>query len=348
MSLEIVSRDRYLQKMGYSSDNICFGDRLLANLLRVPISRWGLCRRRDVLGYVRKQLAAAGILDSMDGRLKLIMDRISELGDCEVTSLDGTSYLVPTSPVMIHTGNQCFAFLGSPCLPIGVPDISSDDKDIVRRFEIKNEDEDCIAFLDSINVKEVSISELFSYPDYLLHASRRMDRPVVSSEMNLGDFWTFLCHKLRDKGSKVDDVSSIRILSDAKGGLFGRHDNPKAQDRWIAADQLGVWCGYREGFNDRHWNPCIVEVTSDGAYALDLFDRDEWKWAVLSKGRSCGEDEIINIKEDTISLTFPAPSQLRAALSILGFQTRHWSWVVGSEVSKLRSVDCVPNFSEYC
>lgn len=346
MSLEVVSRDGYLRKIGYSSEDGNVSDRSIANLLRVPISRWGLCRRRDVLGYVRKQLGAAGVLDSSDGRLKHIMDRISELGDCEVALLDGTRHLVPTDPVMIHTGSQRFAFLGSLCLPQGVPDVGSNDRDIVRRFEIS--DEDCIAFLESVNVKEMSVAERFSYPGYLLHASRRMDETVASNEMTLDKFWTFLCSRLRNEGLKVDDEASIRILSGARGGFFGRHDNPALQGRWTAADRVGVWCGYRTGHSDRHWNPCIVKVTSDGAYALDLFDEDEWKWAVLSKGRNCGEDEIINIKESTISVTFPAPSQLRSVFDILGFETKPWSWTVGSEVSKLRNVDCVPTFSEHC
>ena len=343
MSLEIVSRECYLQKMGYSLENGSFNDRLLANLLRAPIGRWGLCRRRDVLGYVRKQLSAAGILDSSYDRLELIMDRISEFGDCAVTLLDGTKYLVPTHPVMIHTGSQHVAFLGSLCLPESVPDVSYSDNDIVRRLEIDNED--CIAFLDSIDVKEMLISEWFSYPGYLLHASRRKGKSIASNEMTLGEYWKFLCCKLRDEGLRVDDGAGIRILSGARGELFGRHNSSETRDRWTTADRVGVWCGYRAGHSDRHWNPCIVEVTSDGIIALDLFDRDEWIWALLAKGRNCGEDEIISIKGNTISLTFPAPSQLRSALDILGFQAKPWSWTVGSEISRLKNIDCVPNFS---
>ena len=243
---------------------------------------------------------------------------------------------------MIRTGSRNYAFLGSLCLPTGVPDVSCNDNDIVRRFEIENEE--CIAFLDSINVKEISVSEWFSYPDYLLHASRRMDRSVASNEMALGEFWGLLCNRLKGEGLRVDDSANIRILSDARGGLFGKHDDPKPRDRWMAAKQVGIWCGYRTGHNDRHWNPCIVEVTSDGISALDLFDRDEWIWALLSKGRNCGEDEIINIKENTLSLTFPAPDQLCSVLDILGFRAKSWSWTVGSEISRLKDVDCVPNF----
>lgn len=343
MSLEVVSRDCYLQKMGYSLEDGSFSDRLLANLLRAPIGRWGLCRRRDVIGYVRKQLGAASVSDSVDDRLEFIMNRLSELGDCAVTLLDGTKYLIPTSPVMIRTGSQNFAFLGSLCLPQGVPDVGFNDGDIVRRFEIENEE--CIAFLDSINAREMSISEWFSYPDYLLHASRRKGRSIASNEMTLSEYWKFLCCKLRDEGLRVDDGAGIRILSGARGELFGRHDSPETRDRWTTADRVGIWCGYRSGYSDRHWNPCIVEVTSNGTSALDLFDRDEWRWALLSKGRNCGEDEIISIKENTISLTFPAPSQLRSALDILGFQAKPWSWTVGSEISRLKNIDCVPNFS---
>ena len=82
------------------------------------------------------------------------------------------------------------------------------------------------------------------------------------------------------------------------------------------------------GFTGRLADISIVAVAGDGQRALDLYGEDEWRWAVLARGRRVGAEEVVRADGLRIQLTFPAPVQLRAAMDILGSPSGAWAWDV--------------------
>ena len=72
-----------------------------------------------------------------------------------------------------------------------------------------------------------------------------------------------------------------------------------------------------------------MSVNGGERRALDLFDMDEWRWALLGRARRIGPDERIERIDGEVRLSFPAPSQFAAAMDILGPRRAPWSWAVG-------------------
>jgi hypothetical protein len=74
-----------------------------------------------------------------------------------------------------------------------------------------------------------------------------------------------------------------------------------------------------------------MAVAGDDRRALDLYDADEWRWAVLARGRRIGAEEVVRADGRRVQLTFPAPGQLRAAMDILGRPSGAWAWDVSPD-----------------
>ncbi|KAF5055623.1 hypothetical protein DSECCO2_375820 [anaerobic digester metagenome] len=332
MTLKTQSRALFSAQFGYRDNEGNPSERAIANLLRAPLNRWGLSPRRDILKYARDQLRVGGIEDV--SKVSHVLQRLIDLGECDEMFIGQQPYLAPTSPRWIAVGDNVITYLGVYDPPEGLPLINYGHGDIVRRLNI-TADED-ITTLELAGVQETSLREWFFPPTYLCHASRRMRKPVRGDAISLSDFWDLLENKLNDEGLMFGTDTEIRILAGHPGGFFGKYNSAQPEGRWSANPTEGIWCGYRNGYGDAHGHPCIVSVDNNKIRVLDLYDIDEWFWAVLARGHRFNNKEIVKIDGEKIQFTFHAPRQLRAAMDILGTPSGAWSWRASSGYQNFR------------
>lgn len=327
MSLRTLTKAQLGTYLGYLDDEGDPSDRAIADLLRTPLNRWGLSPKRAVLEYARAELRACGIED-VSG-VPRILQRLIELGECDDLFVGQESCLALTAPRWIPVGGNVAVYLGAAEPPDGLALTDGSHRDIVRRLRIDGGEE--AATLELAGTQEMSLLEWLVPPHYFRHASRRMDQPERSDRVSLGQFWELLEKALTDEGLPLASDAEVRVLGGRSGEYFGPHYSNEPEGRWTTSPEQGRWCAYRRGYGETHWHPCIISVASDAQRALDLYDDDEWRWALLARGRSIGSEEIIRADGPRVRLTFPAPNQLRAAMDILGKPSGAWTWEVSSD-----------------
>ena len=327
MSLRTLPRVQTGAYLGYLDDEGNPSQRAIADLLRTSLNRWGLSPKRGVLEYGRAELRACGVED-VSG-VPRVLQRLVELSECDSLYVEHEPYLIPAAPRWIPVGRGAGVYLGAAEPPSDLLPVDSDHHDIVRRFRVG--EEEGVATLAMAGVQEVSLAEWLVPPGFIRHASRRMRRPARSDRVSLGRFWEVLEKALTDEGLPLDRDAEVRILESRPGEYFGRHHSAEPGGRWTTEPDEGLWCAYRRGYGDTHWHPCIIAVGTDDRRVLNLYDDDEWRWAVLARGRSVGPEEIVQADGPRVQLTFPAPAQLRAAMEILGRSSGAWAWEVNPD-----------------
>lgn len=331
MILESIGRDAFARETGLVSDNGEVSERGLADLLRSPLSRWGLSPRSNLLRHARVQLDAAGLRDRASHLLPIVLERLIRLRECEDLAIGHERYIAPAPPRWIRTGETSAALLGVGPAPKGIVERSPDreGRDIVRRINIRSDDD--LAALRMADVREMSIIEWLTPHGYLQSRIRRSGRLSRSDELSLSRFWELLVAETAEKGLSLGGDADIRAVTGGPGGYFGRYDADNCEGRWSEVAPEGYWCAYRRGYGQRHWQPIILEVDGGQRRCMDLYDHDEWRWALLARSRSVGAEESIERIDRRVRVSFPAPDQLVAAMDILGPRRNAWSWEVSQK-----------------
>jgi hypothetical protein len=221
------------------------------------------------------------------------------------------------------------ALLSVAPIPDGMAELlpGSVGHDLVRRIHVRNDDD--LAALRMAGLHQISLEEWLQPHGYSRHAARRKGRVFRSDELLLSQFWELLVAALADDGLPLGNEAEVRALTGEPGAFFGRYDSERCEGRWSDVAPDGVWCAYRRGYGNSHWHPIIAAVDGDQRRALDLFDADEWRWALLTRARWSGFDERVERLDNQVRLSFPAPDQLVAAMDLLGPRRAPWSWAVG-------------------
>jgi len=321
MTLEIITRDQLASDLSLTDANGQISQYTVADLLRTPLARWGLSPKRTVLKHVRDQLRACGIEEM--STVPKVLKRLIGLGECVEVYVGHEQYLAPAEPRWISVGNGTGAYLGVADLPEGVTrTLTEEPHDIVQRIQVEDEE---TTLLHVAGVREESLHDWLSPIDYLRYANQRLQKPVKSDDLLLGDFWDILETALTDEGLSLSDEAEVRIVTGAPGQFFGRYALPQPNGRWTEVAPDGVWCAYRRGYGETHWHPTLISVDGQERRALDLYDHDEWKWALLARGRKFNSEEVLHTEPTRVQLTFPAPDQLNAALDLLGPSPQAWA-----------------------
>ena len=324
MNIQTLSKDQLGTHLDYLDGEGKPSYRAIADLLRAPLSRWGLSSKRSILQYVRAELRAYGVEDL--SRIPYILERLVDIGECHDLYVGDEPYLAPSIPRWISVGCGISAYLGVSEPPDGLSLIDGNHRDIIRRFRIRT-DEDATV-LDLAGVREELLADWLMPLGYISHASRRLSRPARNDKVSLSGFWELLENAVTEEGLVLGADADVRMLGGCPGEFFGRHNSLQLEGRWTTDPGEGLWCAYRRGYGDAHWHPCVVAVNGNLRKVLNLYNEDEWRWAVLARGRSVGSEEVVRIDNLKIQLTFPAPSQLRAAMNILGPSAGAWAWDV--------------------
>lgn len=325
MTLETMTKAQLADHLRLNGESGKISNRAVASLLRAPLTRWGLSPKRAILQYARDQLRAAG-LDDVDCVAQVFAYMVA-LGECEEVYVGDERYVAPAEPRWMLVGESVGVYLHVSDPPEGIARASGGDhRDIVQRIRVETDDD--AARLQLAGVREVSMAEWLSPIGYLRHAARRLGRLVRSDTVSLATFWDLLESELAREGlplSAEADVRAVTVAPDSEQ-FFGRHDAVNPEGRWTAVAPDGVWCASRRGYREQHWHPTIVAVNGGERRALDLFDWDEWHWALLARGRRLGSDEIVRRSQGSAHLRFPAPSQIRAGMDLLGVPISPWGW----------------------
>lgn len=316
--LEAVSPTELAARLGFGSDGGRPRRASIADAARRCIAAWGRPSRQRVSAYLHRQLAALQFEEELAREeVRTVLDGLIEIGDLAQVRLDGKSSLVFARPSIVSTSDVEHVLLGAHSHHASSE--ATGRNRIVRRLQVAAEELSPVA--------ERLDFEAWIGPGAYLDHHRRRTR--VQETVSLGEFWTCLTEALTRDGGPID-TSRVRILAHPPGwrsGFFGRHDAESLEGRWSAALPDGVWCAVRPGRNEYEWHPILISPLGEQARALDLYDWDEWNWALLARGVALDAPERMRFEVERIASEHRIPSQFRKALLLLGEPAgQAWTW----------------------
>jgi hypothetical protein len=292
----------------------------LAAAIRTAVQYWRSPARARVSAYYHRQLAAAAYEEeSARERVREVIDALIDIGDLVSVRVDGRMSLVLSEPVFVSVSAAEGVLLGSAALK---QQSSGEPWRYARAASAPSAGASIVGFADWLGPAA-----------FRTHLRRRGGG---SGSGTIREYWTTLAAALRHEGQPID-LAKVRALTapaDEKKSYFGRHNLPAIEGRWSQGAPDGSWCGIRPGRNANEWHPILLEVAGSEARALDLFDWDEWAWALLARGSAIGPEERSSWEEDVLAFDYPVPAQFVKALRLLGGPAgRGWRWRL-SEASK--------------
>lgn len=309
----------------------------VAGLLRAALSRWGLSPRRALTLYARRQLEATHFAEQSTALVvSNVLDYLQTLRECDEVMVGSERYVAPGSSRWIRTGRHTVTLLSVDPLP---PDLilcePLTQRDVVRRVRFGTEQD--LENLYGSGFEECSFEAWLRPLHYLRHHRRRVGHLIREDRVTLCDFWEVLVEAVTTEGRPVGSEADIRVLAGTPGAHFGKYNAPQLEGRWTTEPGDGVWCGYRRGYGDAHWHPVVVAVDGTERRLVDLYDHDEWHWALLARAQATHVHEVVRESGDTAEFTFPLPLQFAAAMDLVGPKVRAWAWQVPEGVTRFWS-----------
>jgi hypothetical protein len=305
--LEALTNEALRDRLGYGGEVVAVGP--VADMVRSAVGNWQSPARARVTSYLHRQLAAAGIEEERAReRVRDVIDALIDIGDLTAVRIDGSQSLVRSRALAIGVGPKETALLGEG--------------------EGKAE-----SWCYARSVAGPGQRETLAFADWLgpadFRAQLKRRSGGGSANGNLREFWSVLRSALHSDGQPIDP-QSVRALTGPAGAdnpYFGRHSLPAVEGRWSAAVAPGTWCAVRPGRNPSEWHPILVEAGDDGLRSLDLFDWDEWNWALLARGYAVGPVERSTFRDGLLAFEHPVPRQFVRALRLVGGPGgRPWTW----------------------
>jgi hypothetical protein len=334
MTVETLTRAQLASELGYTDDEGNPSERAIAQFMRDALGRWGLCPRRALLKHARDQLRAG---DVQTDAVPKVFKRLVALGECAEVAVGHERYVVSAEPRWIATGEGLAVLLGSIVVPDETPRFATTDHaDVAVRVQVKGEEQ--AAALDARGARQVSLAEWLHPLEFLHYAARRSGEAIRADQMTLARFWEFLVDAVSAEGLLVDPDAEVRAVVGEPGGFFGSQNAATIEGRWRDDLPDGVWCAYRRGHGESHWLPMLLAVDGGERRALDLFDDDEWRWALLARSSAVGVAEVVQRADGGARVTWPLPAQLRAAMDIIGVPAGPWRWRVAEDAPELWSL----------
>jgi hypothetical protein len=291
----------------------------VARAARTCVAHWRSPPRARVTAYLHRQLAAAAFDEEQAReRVRDVVDALIDVRDFTQVRLDGSACLVLSRGSVVRIGPSELALLGEP----GESLEAIDQSWRYVRAPAKEQ-------ADSVSV--VEFGDWLGPAEFRTHLARRTRG---SGNGTIREFWATLVAALRNEGSPIDPalVRALTQTPGAQNGYFGRHNQPAVEGRWTAGAPDGIWCAVRPGRNASEWHPIVVEMSTVGMTALDLFNWDEWNWALLARASALGPAERSAWSDGVLAFEHPIPSQFLRALRLLGGPgDKSWQWRVKEE-----------------
>lgn len=327
MTIATLTRAQLANDLGYTDGEGNPSEHAIAQFMRDALGRWGMCPKRALLKHAREQLRAGDVPTDTVPR---VLERLVALGECAEVAVGHEAYVAPAEPRWVASGGGLAVLLGPTAVPGETPRVTTlGPADIAVRVHVETEVQ--AAALEACGARQVSLAEWLHPLGFLRHAARRAGDPVRGDQHHLAKFWARLNDALSEEGLQIDPDAEVRAVVGEPGGFFGRHTAETVEGRWRGDPTDGVWCAYRRGHGDGHWLPTLISVDGGERRALDLFDDDEWRWALLARSRAVGPEEVCRRLGDETIVTWPLPAQVRAAMDIVGVPSGRWRWRVAED-----------------
>lgn len=331
MTIETLTRAQLASDLGYTDVDGNPSKRAIAQFMRDALMRWGTCPKRALLRYAREQLRAG---DVATDTVPQVLERLVALGECAEAEVGHEAYVVPAEPRWVASGGGLAVLLGPVVAPAETPRLAMvAPTDIAVRVHVEGEEQ--AATLEARGAKQVSLAEWLHPVGFLRHAARRSGEAVRGDHLGLVKFWERLVDLVSVEGLQIDADAEVRAVGGQAGGFFGRLTASTLEGRWRDGVPDGVWCAYRRGHGDGNWLPMLMAIDGDNRRGLDLFDHDEWRWALLARSRAVGPEEVAQRFGEEVHMTWPLPAQLQAAMDIIGVPTGAWRWRVADDAPDL-------------
>ncbi len=302
----------------------------VADAARACVRSWRSPARARVTAYLHRQFMAAGFAeDAVRARVGDVVDALIDIGDVTPVRLSGKASLVQSRPQWVRIGDAEHAFLGQE-------DVETALVGAAQRYARS-------AALPPTSSAPTDFDMWVGPAGFHGHLARRTGGTGDSA---LSELWAVLSAAVRHDGQPLD-ASQLRAVVDPPGahhGRFGRHNLPTVSGRWKTEVPDGTWCAVRPGRNANEWHPILVRMIGTEVRSLDLYDWDEWNWALLARGVAIGAPERMTWADGRLSFEHPVPAQFKRALRLLGGPgTWAWTWSVseGAHAAFLRWRDAL-------
>lgn len=320
--LEALTASDLRGRLGFTGDQDRPHLGPIARAARGCVAVWRTPLRQRVTIYLLRQLVASGFDEEPARELvRTVIDGLIDIGDLTAVRLDGKACLVMSLGTAVRIGPEEVVLLGSQANDVATDQGSS--MQLARRVASTSSDKIAV-WLD--------FSQWLGPAEFLRHLSRRTR---TQGGGTLHEFWACLTSSLRHEGAPLDRtlVRAVVAAAGDRNAYFGKHNGPTVSGRWSTDLPDGYWCAVRPGRNANEWHPILVEAVGNEVRALDLFDWDEWNWALLARGEVMGPAERAAWDGTTLSFQHPIPDQFARALRLLGGSgERTWAWTL-SEVA---------------
>lgn len=283
----------------------------VAQAVRTCVGNWRSPARQRVSAYLHRQLAAVGYDEPVArDRVRDVIDALIDIGDLTAVRLNGTASLVISRGSAIRIGAAEFVVLGTMELD-GSADLAP------WRYARATTG-------GALAQSAMSFADWLGPAEFRMHLTRRGGG---SGQGTMAEYWATLVSTLRHEGNPIDR-SQVRALigpPSAERSYFGRHHVPDG--RWSSDVPAGTWCAVRPGRNPNEWHPILIDASDGEVKALDLFDWDEWNWALLARGMVAGAPERSDWRDGVLGFEHPIPRQFVRALRLMGGPAeRAWTW----------------------
>lgn len=289
----------------------------IANWARRCVAAWRRPARQRLTLFLHSQLFALGFDEEIVRKqVRTVIDGLLEISDLTSVRLDGRTSIVQALPTRVAISGDEEVLLGRHAGHEVVSAVFTGA--IARHVSVSAE--------ANRSGQHVNFEEWLGSPAFLHHVERHTG---AASDVPLAGFWVLLQASLDREGAPIDR-HRVRALVHPPGhgnGFYGHHAKPGPEGRWSAEIPAGTWCAVRPGRNASEWHPIIVSAEENGCRALDLYDWDEWTWALLARGAAVGQPERMSVTGALLQFEHPIPRQFIRALRLLGGAgPRPWSW----------------------
>jgi hypothetical protein len=319
--LENLDQNTLRQRLGFRADreDVPAVDSV-AEAARTCIQSWRSPARARVTTYLHRQFIAAGFDEGLvRNRVTDVIDALIDIGEFTRIRLDGKDSLALSGPSIVSINDGSFIVLGKVAAPL------PNDFHGPRYTRLTSS--------VPVALESVPFSDWIGPAGFHLHLARRVGGQADST---LREFWRCLADAVTHEGNPLDPVTMRAVVGSPDATVwFGRCDTPEVSGRWASTVPNGTWCGVRPGRAPNEWHPILATVEGSAAQALDLYNWDEWAWALLARGVVTETPENSNWRNGVLTFQHPIPTQFVRAMRLLGGPgPRAWTWQVSEAANQ--------------
>jgi hypothetical protein len=335
VSITPVTTDEIRAGLGIQVDSA--GEVTLAScaeLARRAVLRWGVASEPEIRSYLNRTLKGALLLtDVAKERARRAVAWLVTAREVDTARVEGAVRYLRALPCVVSCGDVGFVSGTVDRLPeeVSVEEVRDEEGETGSTRWVHLIEGDAPEALLREGFRLCTIEEWMGPPGFMEHARRR-------GGARLADLWPRLTSSHQGEADPVLDSGAVRVVAGAPGDFFGDRDADTPGARWRDAARApdGLWLGARGGYAERFTNPVIVQIRDGRAVsAMDLFDWDEWSWALLSRGLINDAREQVRVIGVQLHQTCTLPTQLAAALEVMGRRERGWTWKIRSDAAEV-------------